>query len=135
MVPDLLIFLGILLATLVILQLLLRRKWVRERAEVFTVLDAASDDLAAEHPTQLAARLNRVRRTEAVHVGFSEHETIRECDRESARADVIRAREAAEKIRAAMNACVKNRVEAGVVTPAMAGHGAANSSAAGGEHE
>ena len=37
MVPDLLIFLGILLAALVILQLLLRRKWVRERAEVLNM--------------------------------------------------------------------------------------------------
>ena len=135
MVPALLIFHGIVLAAVVVPQLLLRRKWVRERSEVPTVLEAEAEDLAAEHPTQLAACLNRLRRTEAVHVGFLEHETIRECDRESARADAIRAREAAEKIRAAMGACVKTRVEAGVVTPALAGHGAVNSPATGGEHE
>lgn len=132
MVPALLIFLGIFLAAVVVPQLLLRRKWVRERSEVPAVLAAAPDTLAAEHPAALAARLNRVRRTEAVHTGYLEHEKIRECDRESTLIHLDRARKAAEKTRAAMAASVKRRAEAGVVTPAMPG---AEVTTAGANHE
>ena len=117
MVSQLLIALGILLTALAVLQLTLRRRWVRDRAEVPTVLEAAPDILAAEHPTQLTARLNRGRRTEAIHAGYLEHENIRERDRESTLIHLARAREAAEKIREAMAASVKRRVDAGVVTP------------------
>lgn len=133
MLPTLLIALGILLAALTILQATLRRTWVRERAEVPAVLAAAPDILAAEHPTQLATRLNRVRRTEAVHAGYLEHEKIRERDRDSTLIHLARAREAAEKIRMAMAASVKRRVDAGVVTPSMPG--AEVAVPAGGDHE
>lgn len=132
MVPQLLTALGILLTAAIILHLTLRRRWVRERAEVPTVLEATPEALAAEHPTQLAARLSRVRRTEAIHAGYLEHENIRQQDRDSARLHLTRAREAAEKIRVAMAASVKRRVDSGVVTPAMPG---ASVAAAGGDHE
>lgn len=121
MLPNLLIALGILLAALTIMQATLRRKWVRDRAEVPAVLAADPDTLAAEHPTTLAGRLNRVRRTEAIHTGYLEHDNIRECDRESTLIHLDRAREATAKIRAAMAASAKRRVDAGVVTPAMPG--------------
>lgn len=121
MVSQLLIALGILLTAMAVLQLTLRRRWVRDRAGVPTVLAADLDTLAAEHPTQLAARLNRVRRTEAVHAGYLEHESIRERDRESTLIHLDRAGEAAEKIREAMAASVKRRVDAEVVIPAMPG--------------
>lgn len=133
MVSQLLIALGILLTPMAVLHLTLRRRWVRERAEVPAVLEAEPDILAAEHPTQLAARLNRVRRTEAIHAGYLGHKNIRECDRDSARVHVERSREAAEKIRVAMAAAVKRRVDSGVVTPAMPGVEA--TSVAGGAHE
>lgn len=133
MVSQLLIALGILLTALAVLQLTLRRRWVRDRAEVPTVLETAPDILAAEHPTQLTARLNRVRRTEAIHAGYLEHENIRERDRESTLIHLARAREAAEKIRAAMAESVKHRVDAGVVIPSMPG--AEVTVTAGGDHE
>ncbi len=133
MVSQLLIALGILLTAMAVLHLTLRRRWVRDRAEVPTVLEATPDILAAEHPTQLTARLNRVRRTEAIHAGYLEHENIRERDRESTLIHLARAREAAEKIREAMAASVKRRVDAGVVTPAMPG--AEVTVPAGGDHE
>lgn len=133
MVSQLLIALGILLTALAVLQLTLRRRWVRDRAEVPTVLETAPDILAAEHPTQLTARLNRVRRTEAIHASYLEHENIRERDRESTLIHLARAREAAEKIRAAMAESVKRRVDAGVVIPSMPG--AEVTVTAGGDHE
>lgn len=133
MALQLLTALGILLAAAAILQLALRRRWVRERAEVPTVLEADPGALANEHPTQLAARLNRVRRTEAIHAGYLEHTNIRERDRDSARVHVARSREAAEKICVAMAASVKRRVDSGVVTPAMPG--AEATTAGGGAHE
>lgn len=133
MVSLLLIALGILLTAMAVLQLTLRRRWVRDRAEVLTVLETSPDILAAEHPTQLTARLNRVRRTEAIHVGYLEHENIRERDRESTLIHLARAREAAEKIHAALAASVKRRVDAGVVTPSMPGAEVAAS--VGSDHE
>ena len=133
MLLSLLIVLGILLAARAIMQVLLRRKWVRERAEVATVLRMDPDILAREHPTQLGKRLGRVRYTEAIHTDFMEHEVIRERDRESARTHVARAREATAKIRVAMAASVKNRVDAGVVIPSMPG--ATAISVAGSNHD
>lgn len=100
-------------------QMRLRREWKRRRNMIAVVLAMGEHELAEEHPNALRDRLRTVREAEAIHHAFAQHPTIREVDRESTERHLAEAGEAAQKIRRAMEASVRTRVDRGIAVPAM----------------
>lgn len=110
-----------------------RRHWKLKRAQVRRVLDAEAADLARKHPVELRDILRTLREVQCVQAAYRDRPEIRECDRASTGIHLSEAEAAIGKIREAMEVSVKERVDHGLVVPAMPG--AAATSGQGGSHE